>query len=68
MITSKVDERLNRLAESGICSCEKTSEYAGELKELANKGLSEEAASKKSKVFKSLADATRLRILGLVTS
>lgn len=66
MIASKIDDRLNRLAESGICSCEKASEYAGELKELANKGLSEEDASKKSKVFKSLADATRLRILGLL--
>ncbi len=63
---AKIDERLNRLAESGICSCEKASEYAAELKELANKGFSEEDASKKSKLFKSLADVTRLRILGLL--
>jgi ArsR family transcriptional regulator len=67
MSVSKIDKRLKRLAESGIYSCEKTSEYAEELKELADKGMSKENASRKSKVFKALADATRLRILGLLT-
>lgn len=66
MRTSKIDRRLKRLAESGICSCEKASEYAGELRELAEKNINREGALRKSKFFKALADATRLRILGLL--
>ena len=65
---SKVDERLKRLAESGICSCETASGYADELKEIANKGISLENSEAKSKVFKALADPIRLRILGLLSS
>lgn len=68
MSASKISERLRRLAESGICSCETASEYAGELKELANKGMSSENSEAKSKVFKALADPIRLRILGLLSS
>jgi ArsR family transcriptional regulator len=68
MATSKISERLRRLAESGICSCETASEYADELKELANKGMSLENSEAKSKVFKALADPIRLRILGLLSS
>lgn len=63
---SKIDKRLERLTESGICSCEKASEYMGELKELANKIISKEDAAKKSKFFKALGDSTRLKILGLL--
>ena len=68
MATSKIGERLQRLAESGICSCETASEYTDELKELANKGISSENSKAKSKVFKALADSIRLRILGLLSS
>ncbi len=68
MAASKIGERLQRLAESGICSCETASEYADELKELANKGMSSENSKAKSKVFKALADSIRLRILGLLSS
>jgi ArsR family transcriptional regulator len=67
MAASKIGERLQRLAESGICSCETASEYADELKELANKGISSENSKAKSKVFKALADSIRLRILGLLS-
>ena len=67
MQASKVDKRLKRLAESGMCSCEKASEYADELKELADKSISKEDAAKKSKFFKALADTTRIRILGLLS-
>ena len=67
MVTSKVDKRLKRLAESGICSCETASEYADELKKLANKGMSAEKGGAKSKIFKALADSIRLRILGLLS-
>ena len=65
---SKIDKRLQRLAESGTCSCESSSEYAGELRELANKNLSLEKSEAKSKFFKALADPIRLRILGLLSS
>jgi ArsR family transcriptional regulator len=68
MVTSKIGERLQRLAESGICSCETASEYADELKDLANKCVSSENSKAKSKVFKALADSIRLRILGLLSS
>ena len=68
MAVSKIDKRLQRLAESGICSCETASEYADELRELADKNLSLENSEAKSKVFKALADAIRLRILGLLSS
>jgi len=67
MSTSKIDKRLKRLAESGICSCEKASEYADELKGLAEKNMHKEDAIKKGKFFRALADSTRLRILGLLS-
>jgi ArsR family transcriptional regulator len=68
MAASKIGERLQRLAESGICSCGTASEYSDELKELANKGISSKNSEAKSKVFKALADSIRLRILGLLSS
>jgi DNA-binding transcriptional ArsR family regulator len=68
MATSRISERLQRLAESGICAREAASEYAGELKKLANKGMSSERSEVKSKVFKALADSIRLRMLGLLSS
>jgi DNA-binding transcriptional ArsR family regulator len=66
MSKSKIDKRLKRLTESGICSREATQEYAAELEELANKNVSIKSADRKSKIFKALADGTRLRILGLL--
>jgi ArsR family transcriptional regulator len=66
MTASKTDQTLKRLAESGICSSEKASKHASELKESAEKNISKENASRKSKFFKALADTTRLRILGLL--
>jgi ArsR family transcriptional regulator len=68
MASSKIRERLQRLAESGICSCETASEFADELKELADRGINLENSEAKSKVFKALADSIRLRILGLLSS
>jgi DNA-binding transcriptional ArsR family regulator len=66
MSTSKTSRRLERLAKSGICSSENASEYAGELKKLGERAMTSEDAEKQSKVFKALADETRLRILGLL--
>ena len=55
------------MAESGICPCEKASEYAGELRKLADKNIGREDAARKGKFFKALADTTRLRMLGLLS-
>jgi DNA-binding transcriptional ArsR family regulator len=63
---SKIDKRLERLAESGSCSCESAS--SDELKKLADRNLSLEDSEAKSKVFKALSDPIRLRILGLLSS
>jgi len=65
---SKINKRLERLAESGSCSCESASEYSDELRELADRNLSLEKSEARSKVFKALADPIRLRILGLLSS
>jgi len=63
---SKIDKRLQRLVESGSCSCESAS--SDELKKLADRNLSLENSEAKSKVFKALSDPIRLRILGLLSS
>ena len=68
MTASKIDKRLQRLADSGICSGESASVYADKLRELADKNLSLEKSEAQTKVLKALADAIRLRILGLLSS
>ena len=62
----RVSKRLNRLIRSGICPAEDASEYAEELKQLAEQVVSEDSARKQSRIFKALADQTRLKILGLL--
>jgi len=62
----RVSKRLNRLIRSGICPAEDASEYAEELKQLAEQVVTEDSAKKQSKIFKALADQTRLKILGLL--
>ena len=66
MSKPRVSKRLNRLIKSGICPAEDASIYADELKQLADKVASVEAADKRSRFFKALADETRLRILSLL--
>ena len=66
MQSSKTERRLQRLADSGICSGESAPDYAAELEKLADKNMSKENALRKGKVFKALSDSTRLRILGLL--
>ena len=68
MPSSKTNKRLKRLAESGICSTDDASKYADDLKKLADATMSVEKAEKKSRVFKALADETRLRILSLLAT
>jgi len=61
-----VSKRLNRLIKFGICPAEDASKYADALKQLADKVANVEAADKRRRFFKALADETRLRILGLL--
>ncbi len=67
MFTPQVNKRLRQLTKSNTCTYEKASEYAEELKKLADKKITKDTALKKSKIFKALGDPTRLRILGLLT-
>jgi ArsR family transcriptional regulator len=63
---SKIDERLMRLVSSGLCPHEDPAKYTVELRELADKVAGADEAEKHCRVFKALADTTRLRILKLL--
>ena len=67
MTASEVDKRLKRLAELATCGRPDNAEYEKELKNLAERATSVDFAAKKAKIFKALADSTRLRILGLLS-
>jgi len=65
----KVSKRLLRFVESGACkACESgnASEYSGQLQRVAEQIADRETTDKQSKLFKALADETRLRILKLL--
>jgi len=65
----KVNKRLLRFVESGACkACESgdASKYSGKLQKIAEQIADAEAADKQSRLFKALADETRLRILKLL--
>jgi len=66
MSESKIDKRLTRLVSSGLCPHEDPAKYAVELRELADKVAGADEAEKHCRVFKALADTTRLRILKLL--
>jgi len=66
MSKPEIDERLMHLVRAGLCPHEDPSKYAAELKQLADTVAKTEEIEKRSKVFKALADATRLRILKLL--
>jgi len=57
---------LARLIESGRCEAVEAPQYASELKRLAQKAADAEVADRQSRLFKALADETRLRILMLL--
>jgi len=61
-------KRLVRLIESGRCPATQAPEYAGQLKNLAEKVADKQVADGQSKFFKALADETRLRILKLLAT
>ena len=65
----KVSKRLLRFVESGACkACESgdASEYSGKLRKIAEQIADVETADRQSRLFKALADETRLRILKLL--
>ena len=62
----KVSKRLARLIKSGICPAEDASKYSDELKQLADEIADSKTADKQSRLFKALADETRLRIIKLL--
>jgi DNA-binding transcriptional ArsR family regulator len=66
MLSSKTNKRLERLAESGICSTDDVSKYASDLKKLADTRMGVETAEKKVRFFKAFADEIRLRMLSLL--
>jgi len=66
MSEPKIDKRLMRLASSGLCPHEDPAKYAVELRKLADSVARADEAEKYCRVFKALADTTRLRILKLL--
>jgi ArsR family transcriptional regulator len=66
MSRSAAEKRLDRLAKSGIHFCEDAPKHAKDLKELADRVAKLGVVEKQSRIFKALADKTRLRILNLL--
>ncbi|MEM4713488.1 MAG: metalloregulator ArsR/SmtB family transcription factor [Candidatus Bathyarchaeia archaeon] len=66
MSESKIDKRLMRLINSGLCPHEDPQKYAAELRQLADDVARVDEAEERCKLFKALADTTRLRILKLL--
>ena len=62
----KVSKRLERLVRSGICPAEDVSKYASGLKQLVHEMADETTVKMQSRLFKALADKTRLKILMLL--
>jgi len=65
---SVAERRLARLARSGIHFCEDASKHARDLKDLADEVARADSVEKQTRLFKALADETRLRILNLLRS
>jgi len=62
----KISKRLERLVRSGICPAEDVSKYALELRQLVHEITDENTVKTQSRLFKALADATRLKIVMLL--
>jgi len=62
----RVSKRLERLVKSGICPAEDVSKYVSELRQLVHEITDENAVKMQSRLFKALADKTRLKILFLL--
>ena len=62
----KISKRLERLVKSGICPAEDVSKYSSELRQLVHEIMDEDTIETQSRLFKALADKTRLKILMLL--
>ena len=62
----KISKRLERLVKSGICPAEDVSKYSSELRQLVHEITDEDTIKTQSRLFKALADKTRLKILMLL--
>ena len=62
----KISKRLERLVKSGICPAEDVSKYSSELRQLVHEITDENTIKTQSRLFKALADKTRLKILMLL--
>jgi len=62
----RISKRLERLVKSGICPAEDVSRYASELKQLVHEITDESVVKTQSRMFRALADKTRLKILMLL--
>ena len=62
----RVSKRLERLVKSGICPAEDVSKYASELRQVVHEITDENTVKTQSRLFKALADKTRLKILMLL--
>lgn len=62
----KISKRLERLLRTGICPAENVSKYASELRQLVHDITDENTVKTQSRLFKALADTTRLKIMMLL--
>jgi DNA-binding transcriptional ArsR family regulator len=62
----KISKRLERLVKSGICPAEDVSKYSSELRQLIHEITDENTVETQSRLFRALADKTRLKILMLL--
>jgi DNA-binding transcriptional ArsR family regulator len=62
----RISKRLERLVKSSICPAEDVTKYASELRQLVHEITDENAVKMQSRLFKALADKTRLKILMLL--
>jgi len=62
----KISKRLERLVKSGICPAKDVSKYSSELRHLVHEIMDEDTIETQSRLFRALADKTRLKILMLL--
>jgi DNA-binding transcriptional ArsR family regulator len=62
----RINKRLERLVKSSICPAEDVTKYTSELRQLVHEITDENAVKMQSRLFKALADKTRLKILMLL--
>jgi ArsR family transcriptional regulator len=66
MEKQRISKRLDRLVHCGLCQGDDATEYATKLRQLAEHMVDSKFIGRQSKLFKALADQTRLRILSLL--